>query len=149
MTNYFPCNVICSLPPPLSRGLTFSLDNITAGVSATNSSIANSTLTFDMNNPCRATPFFLVSITLAGYGFSEINRWNSNAQPSSASNTVPFNSSQSGSANELIPGRITHFVFYPATTTAKTIEKGQLYFLEVKIGVSNSTDGFGTTFAAN
>ena len=147
MTNYFPCNVICSLPSP-SSGFTFGSSNLTAGVSATNSSIATAAITFDMNNPCSATPFFVVSITLTGYGFSEINRWDSNAQRSSATNTVPFNSSQNGSANELIPGGITHFVLYPATTTAKTIEKGELYNLEVKIGVSNSTDGFGTTIAA-
>ena len=148
MTYYFPCNVICSLPPPLSRGFSFSAFNLTAGVSATNSSSATAAVTFDMNNPCRATPFFIVSVTLSGYGVSEINRWDSNTQPTSVSNAVPFSSNLSGSANEMIPGRITQFVFYPVSNSPNTIEKGQLYSVEVKIGVPNSTDGFGTTFAA-
>jgi hypothetical protein len=148
MTYYFPCNVICSLPSPLS-GFTFGSYNLTGGVSATNSSSATAAVAFELNNPCHDTPFFLVSVTLTGYGFSEINRWDSNAQPTSVSNTVPFNSNQNGSSNELISGQITRFIFYPASTGPLMIEKGQLYSLEVKIGVSNSTDGFGTTFTAS
>ncbi len=145
MGYYFPCNVVCSINPLTTYIIQYP-GNITFGVSATNSSNATAALSFDINNPCAATPLFIFSLVLSGGNLSNITRWDSNAQPTSADNQVIFSSHLSESANELLPGRITHFVFYPASTTPQAIIRGQDYSFNVEVGVSIfSTYGFGTT----
>ncbi len=147
MTYYFPCNVVCNFSPD-SGAFGFFSNNLTAGAFATNSSSASAALSFEISNPCAATPYFIFSLTFSGWNISNVSRWDSNAQPASTGNAVVFQSRTPGSPNELIPGKVTHFVFYPASTISESIVKGDSYSYEVEIGLQNSTSGFGATSTA-
>ena len=135
----FPCGFGCGMGGSNVRTILLSSATLKGGVSATNSSAASSSLSIALSNPCPVAKVVVTSFTLMGPGIPTISNWDNNTRPSSASNLIDFNSTQSG--NDVAAGGNVSFIYYPESAIQEQIMIGQTFNYVITFGNGQSVSG--------
>lgn len=111
--------------------ITLSSVILNNGTTASYSSVATSSLVFALNNPHAETT--ISSLTLTGYGFSQITSWSTTTN---GKNLINFQSPYSkDSGNAVNSSSISTFTLFPFANQTENIVRAQVY--NYVIGFSN------------
>ena len=122
------------------KTVTLSSATLYGGVSSDAATNATSSLTLALNNPGSAT--YITSLSLTGTAITTVNSWCPNGDKVGAGGCVQVAWTAVGINNQMSPGKVTSFTFFPSNPpTTQPITTGQTFNYVINFANGQSVSG--------
>jgi len=122
------------------KTVTLSSATLYGGVSSDAATNATSSLTIALNNPGSAT--YITSLSLTGTAISTVNNWCPKGDQVGGGGCTQVAWTAGGANNQMAPGKVTSFTFYPSNPPAtQAITTGQTFNYVINFANGQSVSG--------